>query len=50
MWKIDLSRWFLQLPVDPADYDKLDSCGEETSFGLSRMYGAYGMRVMLDSE
>ena len=23
MWKIDLSRWFLQLPVDPADYDKL---------------------------
>ena len=23
MWKRDLSRWFLQLPVDPADYDKL---------------------------
>ena len=26
MWKIDLSRWFLQLPVDPADYDKLGFC------------------------
>ena len=23
LWKRDLSRWFLQLPVDPADYDKL---------------------------
>ena len=23
MYKRDLSRWFLQLPVDPADYDKL---------------------------
>ena len=23
LWKVDLSRWFLQLPVDPGDYDKL---------------------------
>ena len=23
LWKRDLSRWFLQLPVDPGDYDKL---------------------------
>ena len=23
MYKRDLSRWFLQLPVDPAEYDKL---------------------------
>ena len=23
LWKRDLSRWFLQLPVDPCDYDKL---------------------------
>ena len=23
IWKRDLKRWFLQLPVDPADYDKL---------------------------
>ena len=23
IWKRDLQRWFLQLPVDPADYDKL---------------------------
>ena len=23
IWKRDLSRWFLQLPVDPADFDKL---------------------------
>ena len=23
LWKRDLSCWFMQLPVDPADYDKL---------------------------
>ena len=23
LWKRDLKRWFMQLPVDPADYDKL---------------------------
>ena len=23
LWKRDLSRWFLQLPVDPGDFDKL---------------------------
>ena len=23
LWKRDLSRWFMQLPVDPCDYDKL---------------------------
>ena len=23
LWKRDLSRWFMQLPVDPGDYDKL---------------------------
>ena len=23
LWKRDLSRWFLQIPVDPGDYDKL---------------------------
>ena len=23
LWKRDLSRWYMQLPVDPADYDKL---------------------------
>ena len=23
LWKRDLARWFMQLPVDPADYDKL---------------------------
>ena len=23
IWKRDLARWFLQLPVDPADFDKL---------------------------
>ena len=23
LWKRDLSRWFMQLPIDPADYDKL---------------------------
>ena len=23
LWKRDLSRWFLQIPIDPGDYDKL---------------------------
>ena len=23
LWKRDLSRWYMQLPVDPGDYDKL---------------------------
>ena len=26
LWKRDLERWFMQLPVDPADYDKLGFC------------------------
>ena len=47
LYKRDLSRWFLQLPVDPGDYDKL---GGEEGFGCSAlMFGDADMLECLAS-